>query len=167
MDYTINTINGAIFQFAWAADYPTMLVLALNRLLAVATPVLFHRICDLRTAHITIGVCTIFGAINGALCLSGDVQNYWDASVPGFAFTEGTLIAQIQFYIDFYFAEFVIIACCPCYICLFGYLIAKILYPTDDFHFDEQVHEAAVLLRKYEFSNYNDNSCIKNNEILS
>ncbi|WKX96232.1 hypothetical protein Q1695_012576 [Nippostrongylus brasiliensis] len=38
MNPAINVINGAIFQGSWAADYPMILVIAVNRLGGVLMP---------------------------------------------------------------------------------------------------------------------------------
>ncbi|RCN48123.1 hypothetical protein ANCCAN_05808 [Ancylostoma caninum] len=126
MNYTLNTIIGAIFQGSWAAEYPMLLILAGNRLLSVASPVLVNRLCDLKSANAVVALCWSFGLFNAILCLSGQVQTLWIPTAPGFAFTEGTFLASFLFYMDFYFAEFVVVSSLICYISILIIFLLKV-----------------------------------------
>ncbi|KAK6733493.1 hypothetical protein RB195_017317 [Necator americanus] len=125
MNYTLNWINGAIFQGSWAVEYPMILILAANRLLSVAYPMTSNRIFDLSFANGMVGLCWGFGIFNAVICLLGQVQSIWIATVPGFAFTSGTALADFISYMDFYFAEFVILSSLICYISIFMILSKK------------------------------------------
>ncbi|KAK6733496.1 hypothetical protein RB195_017320 [Necator americanus] len=87
MNYTFNSINGAIFQGSWAVEYPMILVVAVKRFLAIALPIHARLLSSLKISYAIIACCWIFGAFNAALCLSGQVQTIWDAYIPGFFFT--------------------------------------------------------------------------------
>ncbi|VDP13155.1 unnamed protein product [Heligmosomoides polygyrus] len=50
MNFTANSIIGAIFQGSWAVEYPMILILAVNRLVAVLLPYSMDRICSMTTA---------------------------------------------------------------------------------------------------------------------
>ncbi|EYC07689.1 hypothetical protein Y032_0069g348 [Ancylostoma ceylanicum] len=93
MDYTLNSINGAIFQGSWAVEYPMILILAVNRLLSVAWPLRARHICNIKLANVLLILCWAFGAFNTTLCLSGQVQTIWIVPSPGFVFTNQLVIA--------------------------------------------------------------------------
>lgn len=125
MNFTANSIIGAIFQGSWAVEYPMILILAVNRLVAVLLPYSMDRICSMTTASVLVVLCWIFGSFNAAICLSGQVQTLWFPRIPGFAFTEGTVLAEVLLYMDFYFGEFVIVSSLLCYVVVLQRLFAQ------------------------------------------
>uniref|UniRef100_A0A0K0D9W0 7TM_GPCR_Srx domain-containing protein n=1 Tax=Angiostrongylus cantonensis TaxID=6313 RepID=A0A0K0D9W0_ANGCA len=87
---TLNSLLGAISLAAYAMEYPTILVLASNRFIAVVFPKKMDLIFDKRKTMIILILCCLFGAFNGALCLSGEIEYLWDPSIPTFYFTTAT-----------------------------------------------------------------------------
>ncbi|WKX94280.1 hypothetical protein Q1695_011495 [Nippostrongylus brasiliensis] len=126
MNYTVNVLCGAIFQASWAVDYPTILILALHRLLAIFFPFSMDRVFSSQTVNILIILCYVFGVFNGAICFSGDVQTLWYADIPAFAFVGESFLADLLRFIDFYFAEFIIFASLFCYV----FVVTKIIMKT-------------------------------------
>ncbi|KAK6732718.1 hypothetical protein RB195_016841 [Necator americanus] len=126
MNYMINEINGAIFQGTWAADYPMILIVAVNRLIAVLLPFkteIFFR-ADYTKAY--IAACLLFGAMNTGVCLSGQVACIWLVEIPSFGFTESTtILANIINFVDFWFGEFIVLSSCACYIIIVFHLVRK------------------------------------------
>ncbi|WKX94282.1 hypothetical protein Q1695_011495 [Nippostrongylus brasiliensis] len=125
MNYTVNVLCGAIFQASWAVDYPTILILALHRLLAIFFPFSMDRVFSSQTVNILIILCYVFGVFNGAICFSGDVQTLWYADIPAFAFVGESFLADLLRFIDFYFAEFIIFASLFCYVFVVTKIIMK------------------------------------------
>ncbi|XGW08374.1 hypothetical protein V3C99_011028 [Haemonchus contortus] len=125
MNETVNWVNGAFFQGAWAAEYPMIFILAAYRLIAVALPHSVDRIFTLKLSYVLVALCWCFGVFNTALCLSGGVRSVWIPTEPGFAFTGNTFIAVFMYNMDFYFGEFVICASLICYVSLFILVIVR------------------------------------------
>ncbi|VDP36831.1 unnamed protein product [Heligmosomoides polygyrus] len=51
---TTNSIIGAVFQGSWAVEYPMILILAANRLVAVLLPHSMDHICSTKTASVSV-----------------------------------------------------------------------------------------------------------------
>ncbi|VDK61068.1 unnamed protein product [Cylicostephanus goldi] len=97
MNPILNEVNGAIFQGTWAADYPMILIVAVNRLVAVVLPFKVSTFFGEKWTKFYISICIVFGVLNTAACLSGDMACIWTASIPSFQF-----IAKISKFYNYY-----------------------------------------------------------------
>lgn len=125
MNIDINSINGALFQGSWAADYPMILVIAVDRLLSVVAPFHVEKFFDARSSLLYIALCWIFGSFNFVACLSTQVHCLWDASLPSFGFYGHSSLANVLNFVDFYFAEVVLVSSAASYVAIFVFLFRK------------------------------------------
>ncbi|KAL6734034.1 hypothetical protein Aduo_004619 [Ancylostoma duodenale] len=125
MNPIVNEINGAIFQGTWAADYPMTLIIALNRVVAVMLPFKVRILFGDNLTYFYIAACLVFGGMNTAACLSGELACVWIAEIPSFAFTTHSVFKDIAELVDFWFAEVIILCSTACYIAILVYLLQK------------------------------------------
>ncbi|KAK6732717.1 hypothetical protein RB195_016840 [Necator americanus] len=124
IDWTINLIIGAIFQAAYAVEYPLIFVLAVNRFVAVIFPYKMEILFSRKTSAVIMIACSIFGAFNCALCLSGKIQSLWDPMIPAFYFTnQTTFTAVFMRSMDLYLSEFIQISSLVTYIIIITHLV--------------------------------------------
>ncbi|KIH50853.1 hypothetical protein ANCDUO_19065 [Ancylostoma duodenale] len=126
MNPIVNEINGAIFQGTWAADYPMTLIIALNRVVAVMLPFKVRILFGDNLTYFYIAACLVFGGMNTAACLSGELACVWIAEIPSFAFTTHSVFKDIAELVDFWFAEVIILCSTACYIAILVYLLQKV-----------------------------------------
>ncbi|VDM64504.1 unnamed protein product [Angiostrongylus costaricensis] len=124
---TLNSFLGALFQTSYAMEYPTILILASNRFIAVVFPKKMDHVFDKKKTMIILILCCLFGAFNGALCLSGEIRSIWDPYIPKFYFTnESSFTANFLRAMDLYYGEFVYITSFIIYLIIIVFLLCNV-----------------------------------------
>uniref|UniRef100_A0A0K0D9V9 7TM_GPCR_Srx domain-containing protein n=1 Tax=Angiostrongylus cantonensis TaxID=6313 RepID=A0A0K0D9V9_ANGCA len=124
---TLNSFMGALYQTMYAMEYPTILVLAFNRFIAVVFPKKMDFIFDEKKTMIILILCCLFGAFNGALCLSGEIRLLWDPSIPSLYYTnESSFTANFMRDMDFYFGEIMFTTSLIIYVIITVFLLCNV-----------------------------------------
>ncbi|KAJ1368051.1 hypothetical protein KIN20_029104 [Parelaphostrongylus tenuis] len=122
-----NMLLGTLFQASYVAEYPTILVLAVNRFIAVIFPTKMDLIFNRRKTTVTLLLCCLFSALNISLFVTGEVYGVWNPSVPKFYFSNrSSFIAILARSTSLYFGEFVYIASFVTYLIIVVFLLFNV-----------------------------------------
>ncbi|CAJ0596165.1 unnamed protein product [Cylicocyclus nassatus] len=136
MDDKWNDLFGALYQCGWAAECPTILVLASNRLFSLVSSTWYQRVWTTRVAYVPHGeegsevliilCCWLFGVFYGSFCITPHYRVIWQVSPPGFFFvSDNSSLSIILVNLDYYLSEAVIYVSLLCYILMFLFLFVK------------------------------------------
>ncbi|CAI4224024.1 unnamed protein product [Auanema sp. JU1783] len=125
-NYTLNKFFGAVFHGSWTGEYPTILMLSINRLIAINWPYYLHFMFDGRPFQIFLQFCIVYALTNFVVCLTPAISSLWDPQLATFYFEGDTVISSIIVFIDSKIVVWIVLLSSLLYIITFIGLVYKI-----------------------------------------